>query len=120
LPVGLVRIQKERVDKGYLPTGQVRGQDWSEHRKQVGQQGTHLLEKAEVGTGCNIERKKAIKGNSLPGEVRCQDWSGHRKETSQEVALTSWRGKILRLVRAQKERQASEGYPPPGEVRGWN
>ena len=44
--------------------------------------GTHFLERAEVGTSQDIERKKASKMYLLAREGRGQGWSRHRIKTS--------------------------------------
>jgi len=104
---------------------------------------THLLERAEVGIGQNIESKQASKGHSLAGKGRGWDWSGQGKQTSQQGTLTSWRGQRLGLVRTWKanklardthlleraevgigqnmeSKQASKGHSLAREGRGWD
>jgi len=44
--------------------------------------GTHILERAKVGTGQDIGRKNASIGHSLPEAGRGQDWSEHRKKVN--------------------------------------
>ena len=39
--------------------------------------GAHCLERADVGTGQDIETKRGGAWNSLPGEGRRRDWSEH-------------------------------------------
>src|SRR5260221_323318 len=105
-------MESKQASKGHSLAGEGRGWDWSEHRKQTSQQGTlttwrgqrlglvrtwkankpardtHMLERAEVGIGQNIESKQASKGHSQTGEGSGWDLSEHRKRTSQQRTLT--------------------------------
>src|SRR5260221_401813 len=118
--------ERKKASKGYPPSGESRGWNWSEHGKQTSQQGTLTcwrgqrlglvrtwkanrpardmgwLERGGVGIGQKMESKQASKGHSLPGEGRGWDWSEHGKQTSQQGTLTCWRGQRLGLVSTWK------------------
>ena len=79
---------------------------------------SHLLEKAEIGTGQDMERKQASRGHSQTGEGRERDWSGHGKKASQQ-------GGTYFLERAERGtgqdsegKKANKGHSLPGESRG--
>jgi len=42
--------------------------------------GTHFLERAEGGTGQNMERKQVSEGHLQPGDGRVQDWTEDRRK----------------------------------------
>src|SRR6266581_2501003 len=97
-------MESKQASKGHSLPREGRGWDWSEHGKQTSQQGTltcwrgqrlelvrtwkankpardtHILERAEVGIGQNMESKPASKGHSQAGEGRGWDWSEHGKK----------------------------------------
>jgi hypothetical protein len=77
-----------------------------------------LLERAEVGTGQDMEREKASKGHSQPRQGRGQDWSEFGIKMGQQGALTSWREQRLGIVRKTWNKVKQQGYLQPGEVRG--
>src|SRR5260221_239376 len=160
-------MESKQASKGHSLAGEGRGWDWSAHGKQTSQQGTltnwrgqrlglvrtwkankparetHILERAEVGIGQNMEGKQASKGHSHTGEGRGGDWSEHGRQTSQQGRLTIWRRQRLGLVRTWKanklarethileraevgigqnmeSKQASKGHSQAGEGRGWD
>src|SRR5260221_435352 len=124
-------MESKQTSKGHSQTGERKVCDCSEHENKKSQQGTltycrgqrlaflitwkekkpardtHILERAEVGIGQNMESKQASKGHSHPGEGRGWDWSEHGKQTSQQGTLTSWRAQSLGLVRTWKPNKLS-------------
>ena len=79
---GHVRIWKAKLEKHTHILGRAKG-ELSGHRKKGISRGTHLLERAEVGIGQNMESKQASKGHSHAGEGRGQNLSGNRMKVSQ-------------------------------------
>ena len=60
---------------------------WKQNKLAIG---TYSLERANIRTGQDMERKKASKGHLLSREVRGQARSEYRKKVGQQGILTNW------------------------------
>jgi len=133
-------MESKQASKGHSLAGEGRGWDWSEHGKQTSQQGTltpwrgqrlglvrtwkankpardtHLLERAEVGIGQNMESKQASKGHSHAGEGRGWDWLEHGKQTSQQGTHLLERAEVG-VGQNMESKQASKGHSHAREGR---